>query len=72
MNFENCDIRVIAPMDPNEGRRHVEPVKEEVVGGWDHAYNISEDYIQPIVDRELGWKSYSTASSDFDDALENW
>ena len=54
MIFENHDIRVISPMDPNEGRRFVEPVKEEVVGGWDHAYNISRDYIQPTVDGELG------------------
>ena len=41
MTFENHDIIVIALMDPNEGRRYVEPVKEEVVGRWDHAYNIS-------------------------------
>ena len=45
LNFENRDIRFIAPMDPNEGRRYVEPVKEEIVVGWDHAYNISEDYV---------------------------
>ena len=37
MTFENQDIRVIAPMDPNKGRRYIEPVKDEVVGGWDHA-----------------------------------
>ena len=41
MTFENHDISVISLMDPNEGRRYVELVKEEVVGGWDHAYNIS-------------------------------
>ena len=28
MTFENQDIRVIAPMDPDEGRRYIEPVKE--------------------------------------------
>ena len=41
MTFENRDIGVIALMDPNEGRRYVEPIKEEVIGGWDHAHNIS-------------------------------
>ena len=41
MTFENQDIRVIALMDPNEGRRYIEPVKDEVVRGWDHAYYIS-------------------------------
>ena len=28
MNFENNDIKVIAPIDPSEGRRYIEPVKE--------------------------------------------
>ena len=41
MTFENYDVQVISPLDPSEGRRYVEPVKEEFVGGWDHAYNIS-------------------------------
>ena len=33
MTFENYDVQVISPLDPSEGRRYVEPVKEEVVGG---------------------------------------
>ena len=37
MTFENQDIRVIMPMDPDEGRRYIELVKDEVVRGWDHA-----------------------------------
>ena len=41
MTFENHDIRVIAPMDPNEGIRYAEPVKDEVFREWDHTYNIS-------------------------------
>ena len=40
--------------------------------GWDHIYNIFEDYIHPIADEELGWRSASSKSSDFDDAPENW
>ena len=71
MTFENRDVWVIAPLDPSEGRRYVKPVKEEFVGGWDHAYNISEDYIHPIVNGELGWKISSFAAFDSDDALEN-
>ena len=55
MTFDNRDIRVIDLMGPNEGRRYVEPVKEEVVGGWDHVYNISKDYVHPTTDKELGW-----------------
>ena len=42
MNFENHDMQIISPLDSSEGQRYVEPVKEEVVGGWDNTYNISE------------------------------
>ena len=72
MTFKNKYFRVIAPMDPNEGRRYVEPVRDEAVKGWDHAYNISEDYIHLIVDGELGWRSSSSGSSKFDDASKDW
>ena len=68
MTFENQDIRVIAPMDLNEGRRYIEPVKDKVVRGWNHAYNIFKDYIHPTTNEELGW---CNASSDSEDALEN-
>ena len=72
MTFENQDVKVIAPMDPQEGQRYIGPIKEEVKRSWDHAYNIFEDYIQPIVYGELGWCSTSFTSSDSNDALENW
>ena len=65
-------MRFIASMDPNEGRRYVELVKEEIVGGWDHVYNISKDYVHPTSYGELGWKISSSASLDYNDALENW
>ena len=72
MAFENQDFRVIAPMDPQEGRRYIEPVKDEVWRSWDHTYNISEDYIHPTIDGKLGWCSASSTSSESEDALENW
>ena len=71
MTFENQEIRVISLMDPNEGRRYIEPMKYEVVKGWDHSYNISEYYIHPTAEGELSWRSAGFASSDSDDALEN-
>ena len=72
MTFENQDVRFIAPMDPQEGRRYIEHVKDEVGRSWDHTYNIYEYYIHPIVDGELGWNNASSASSESDDAQENW
>ena len=41
MTFENRNIRFIVSMDPTKGKIYVEPVREEYVRGWDHAYNIS-------------------------------
>ena len=72
MTFDNQDIRVITPTDPNEGRMYIEIVKDEFFKRWDHAYNISEDYIHPNADGELGWHSDSSVSFNLDDALENW
>ena len=72
MTFENQDIRVIVPMDLDEGKRYIKLVKDEVVKGWDHAYNISEYYIHPTADEEFSWCSVISASSDSKDALENW
>ena len=68
MKFENHDIRVITMMDRNEGRRYIEPMKYEVVRGWDHAHNISDDYVHPIVYGELSWHSVVSISYYFDDA----
>ena len=72
MTFENKDIKFIATMDPNEWKRYIEPVKYEAVKGWDHAYKISEDYVHPTANGGLSWRSAISASSDYDDALENW
>ena len=72
MTFENQDVRVIAPMDPQEGRRYIETVRDEASRSWDNAYNISEYYIHPTIDGELGWCGDSSMPSDSDDALENW
>ena len=72
MTFEIQDVKLIAPMDPQEGRLYIEPVKYEVGRSLDHAYNIFEYYIHHTIDGELVWRSASSASSDSVDALENW
>ena len=72
MTFENQEMRVITPMDPNEGWRYIEPLKDEIVKGQDHAYNISEYYIPITVDGELGWCNASSTTFDSEDVLENW
>jgi hypothetical protein len=57
MEFEGDGLRVIAPLDPDEGHRYTKPIREE-----DRAYELEniykltarqQDYINPIEDGNL-------------------
>ena len=59
MNFERDGLRVIAPLDPDEGPRYTEHIREE-----DHAYELEniyklttkqQDYINPTTHGNLSW-----------------
>ena len=50
MTFEGNGLRVIIPLDPSQGERYTEPVKEEYQDILDHIYNITakeEYYVEP-------------------------
>lgn len=70
------DLRVVTPLDPNEGDQYIEPVREDLDDvDLENIYKVTvrcEDYINPIVDAKINWASISSCSSDFDEALENW
>ena len=75
MTFEGDGLRFIAPLDPDEGQRYTEPIREE-----DHAYELEniyklttrqQDYINPMVDGNLSGKSDNACSSNSEEALEN-
>jgi hypothetical protein len=75
MMFEGDGLRIIANLDPDEGQRYTEPIREE-----DHAYELEniykliarqQDYINPTTDENLSWRSDSACSSDSEEALEN-
>lgn len=73
MIFEDGETRVIAPIDPTDSRRYVEPVKK----GFDleNIYNLTsrkEDYVNPTTDGNLSWRSVISCASDPDEGLENW
>jgi hypothetical protein len=76
MTFEEEGIRVIAPLDPNEGQRYTKPIREEYCAyELENIYKliaIQQDYINPMVDGNLSWKSDNMCSSDSEEALENW
>jgi hypothetical protein len=75
MTFERDGLRVIAPLDPDEGQRYTKPIREE-----DHTYELEniykliarqQDYINPMNDGNLSWRSDNACSSDSEEALEN-
>ena len=59
LTFEDSKLRLVAPIDPLEGHRYVEPVNSEGQGdSLDHIYNIMSvrnDYVNPIADGKLIW-----------------
>jgi hypothetical protein len=59
MIFEGDGLRVIAPLDPDEGNIYTEPIREE-----DHSYELEKiyklmagqhDYINSTTDGNLSW-----------------
>ena len=72
--FEYDEMRVVAPLDPLEGKRYVEPVFNEGQGyHLDNFYNVTalkEDYINPTADGNLSWRCTSSCMSESGEALE--
>ena len=75
MTFEGKGLRVIVPLDPSQGERYTEPVKDEDQDALDHIYNITakeEYYVNPIAEGIIDWQCDSSCMRDSDKGLENW
>jgi hypothetical protein len=76
MSFETDTLRIIAPLDPNEGDIYNDPVNEDAQSSIiENIYNITghmEDYVNPTVDGELSWRSVCSYDTDSEDAMERW
>ena len=75
MTFEGKGLRVIVPLDPPQGERYTEPVRDEDQDVLDHIYNLrakEEDYVNPTVDGIMDWQCDSSCMTDSDEGLENW
>ena len=75
MTFEGKGLRVIVPLDPSQGERYTEPVKDEDQDVLDHIYNIitkEEDYVNPTIKGIMDWQCDSSCMFDSDEGLENW
>ena len=75
MTFEGKGLRVIVPLDPSQGERYIEPVRDEDQDVLDHIYNIiaqEEDYVNPTAEGIMDWQCDSSCMTDSDEGLENW
>ena len=74
MTFERKGLRVIVPLDPSQGERYTEPVRDEDQDVLDHIYIIEkeEDYVVPTAEGIMNWQCDRSCMADSDDGLENW
>ena len=76
MTFEDNQIQVIAPLDPFQGPRYIEPIRaEEEVRNMESLYQMTanhSDYINPTTEGNISWRCDSSCASDSDVGLENW
>ena len=76
MTFEDAQIRVIAPLDPYQGPRYIEPIRaKEEAHNMDSLYQMTanqSDYINPTAEGNISWQCDSSCASDSDIGLENW
>ena len=76
LSFEDDEMRVVAPLDPLERQRYIEPMFNE--GQVDHLENIynvtslKEYYINPTTNGNLIWRCVISCMSDSGEAVENW
>jgi hypothetical protein len=70
--FEVGDLKVIAPLDPSEGKQYTKLVRENDM---ENLYNLTtwmEDYVEPKIDGVLSWRIFSSCASYSKNGLENW
>ena len=73
MTFESRYCRVIAPLDPSEGERFVEPTFQDIeeINQLHRTIVHDEDYVNPTIDIVLSWRRITSCIIDSDTGLEN-
>jgi hypothetical protein len=71
MTFESGEYRVIAPLDPSEGERFVEPtsIDSEEINQLYRKPAYNEDYVNPTADGILSWQIITSCAIDSDTGL---
>jgi hypothetical protein len=70
--FEVGDMKVTSRLDPSEGKRYIEPTRGDNI---ENLYNMiarMEDYVNPIMDGALIWRSINSCALYSEVDLENW
>jgi hypothetical protein len=72
MIFEVGDLKVIAPLDPTERKRYIEPTRGNEI---DNLYNMNawmDYYVNPTTNGVLIWRSISLCVVDLEEGLRHW
>ena len=74
MAFESGEYRVMAPLDPSEGKRFVEPtfLDLEEISELYKTTAHDEDYVNLTADGILSWRSITSCVTNSYTGLENW
>jgi hypothetical protein len=74
MAFQSRDYRVIAPLDPSEGERCIEPTCLDLdeISQLYRTNAREEDYVISTADGVLNWCSITSCAMDSNTGLENW
>jgi len=74
--FEKNSLRLVVPLDPVEGSRYTDPVRNnESDNELDYIYKITaqeQDWVNPIADGRISWEHESSYTSDLDEEIELW
>jgi hypothetical protein len=77
MTFEAEGIKVVQPLDPYVGPRYKEPTDDNMEGeDLDQLYIVTagtrDDYINPIVDGSVSWRSIQPVDKDSKLEFDSW
>jgi hypothetical protein len=76
ISFETETLRMIVPLDHNEGDKYNEPVNEDAQRSIiENIYQImghKDDYVNPTKNGELSWRSVKSYDIDSEDDMERW
>ena len=75
MTFKDNQIQVIAPFDPFQGPRYIEPIRAgDEACNMESLYQMTanqSNYINPTAEGNISWRCDSSCASDSDVGLEN-